>query len=144
MCIQIASHRAAAAGRLSRLGRRQHRLHQARVPFPGPYNRRNFPYFDEILRALSPDDPCRIVTLKGSAQIGKTVIGNIFVGGSMAWIRATSCSRASDRGERAALVEAEAAPMLRGTPVAQPLFPEGSRDGAIRPLKEHATASARS
>ncbi len=53
-------------------------------PFPGPYNRAMFPYFDEILRALSPDDPCRIVTLVGSAQIGKTVVGNVFVGGSMA------------------------------------------------------------
>src|SRR5690349_13130889 len=51
--------------------------------FPGPYNRRNFPYFDEILRALSPDDPCRIVTLKCSAQIGKTAMVNIFLGGTM-------------------------------------------------------------
>jgi hypothetical protein len=24
--------------------------------FPGPYNRENFPYFDEVLRALSPAD----------------------------------------------------------------------------------------
>jgi hypothetical protein len=27
-------------------------------PFPGPYNRANFPYLDGILQALSPDDPC--------------------------------------------------------------------------------------
>src|SRR4051812_32481610 len=52
--------------------------------FAGPYNRQLFPYFDEILRALSPDDPCRTVTVMGSAQVGKTVIANIFVGGSMA------------------------------------------------------------
>lgn len=52
--------------------------------FPGPYNRTRFVYFDEILRALSPDDPCRIVTLMGSAQLGKTVIANVFTGGSMA------------------------------------------------------------
>ena len=53
-------------------------------PFPGPYNRTLFPYFDEILRALGPADPCRIVTLKKSAQLGGTVLANIFVGGSMA------------------------------------------------------------
>ena len=52
--------------------------------FPGPYNRELFPYFDEILSALSPDDPCRTVTLQGSAQIGKTVVANIFTLGSIA------------------------------------------------------------
>jgi len=25
-------------------------------PLPGPYNRAQFPFFDEILKALSPDD----------------------------------------------------------------------------------------
>ena len=29
-------------------------------PFPGPYSRALFPFFDEVLRALGPDDPCRI------------------------------------------------------------------------------------
>ena len=49
-------------------------------PMPGPYNRERFSYFDEILTALSPDDPCRIVTLSKSAQLGGTVLANIFVG----------------------------------------------------------------
>ncbi len=51
--------------------------------FVGPYNREAFGYFDEVLRALSPDDPCRVVTVKGSAQIGKTVLCNVFTGGSL-------------------------------------------------------------
>ena len=51
--------------------------------FEGPYNRERFRYFDEILRALAPDDPCRIVTLAKSAQLGGTVLANIFTGGSM-------------------------------------------------------------
>src|SRR5690242_2351202 len=51
--------------------------------FPGPYNRNLFPYFDEILRALSPADPCRFVTLAGSAQVGKTTLANIFTCGTM-------------------------------------------------------------
>ncbi len=28
-------------------------------PRPGPYDRRAFGYFDEVLRSLGPDDPCR-------------------------------------------------------------------------------------
>ncbi len=51
--------------------------------FQGPYNRDLFGYFDEILRALSPDDPCRVVTLMKSAQLGSTVVANVFAGGSM-------------------------------------------------------------
>ena len=31
-------------------------------PFQGPYNRNLFPFFDAILRALGPEDPCRYVT----------------------------------------------------------------------------------
>ena len=42
--------------------------------FEGPYNRNLFGYFDEVLRALSPDDPCRVVTLMKSAQLGGTDI----------------------------------------------------------------------
>ena len=44
-------------------------------PIPGPFDRTKFPYVVEILRALSPADPCRIVTMVTSAQIGKTTIG---------------------------------------------------------------------
>lgn len=51
--------------------------------FPGPYNRDLFPFFDEIYKALSPNDPCRIVSFKKSAQLGGTVVANVFVGGSM-------------------------------------------------------------
>ena len=47
----------------------------------GPYNPAEFPFNDEILRAASPEDPCRFVTLAGGVQIGKTVLGQIIVGG---------------------------------------------------------------
>jgi len=57
-------------------------------PLPGPYNRRAFPFFDSILQALSPADPCRHVTVAGSAQIGKTVLANIFALGSVTMGRA--------------------------------------------------------
>lgn len=97
--------------------------------FAGPYNRDRFPYFDEILRALSPEDPCRIVTLMGSAQIGKTVVGNIFVcAGVEADPRDVLVTHPTeDNASRWSKLKL--APMLRGTPVLRRLFPEKSRDG---------------
>ncbi len=98
-------------------------------PFPGPYNRTLFPYFDEILRALGPGDPCRIVTLKKSAQLGGTVLANIFVGGSIdmdpgdvLYVHPTESN--AQRWSKMKL-----APMLKGTPALARLFPMRSRDG---------------
>ena len=79
-------------------------------PFPGPYNRAAFPYFDEILKALSPSDPCRYVTFVGSAQVGKTVLGNIFALGSVTMGRGTVLVCHPDDRQRSALVEIEARP----------------------------------
>lgn len=97
--------------------------------FPGPYNRDLFYYFDEILRALSPDDPCRIVTLKGSAQLGKTVIANVFCGGSMDmdpgdFLYVHPTENNAERWSKMKL-----APMLKGTTALAKLFPMRSRDG---------------
>lgn len=50
---------------------------------PGPYDRELFPFFDEILRALSPQDPCRIVTFQKAAQIGGTVVAQIFIAAAL-------------------------------------------------------------
>lgn len=50
--------------------------------FKGLYNRALFPFFDEILRALSPMDPCRFVTLMSSAQVGKTALAGVFALGT--------------------------------------------------------------
>ena len=77
-------------------------------PFPGPYNRTLFPYFDEVFRALGPDDPCRTVTVLGSAQVGKTVVANIFTR-RLAGARSLRFPlHPSDRGQCPALVETEA------------------------------------
>ena len=48
-------------------------------PYKGPYNRALFPFFDEVLLALSPSDPCRNVTMAASAQVGKTGLATIAV-----------------------------------------------------------------
>jgi phage terminase large subunit GpA-like protein len=44
-----------------------------RSPMPGPFSIRRFPWLREIHEALSPEHPSREVTVRGSAQIGKTV-----------------------------------------------------------------------
>ncbi len=98
-------------------------------PLPGPYNRDLFYYFDEILRALSPDDPCRVVSFAKSAQLGGTVLANIFCGGSMdmdpgdfLYVHPTDSN--AQRWSKMKLV-----PMLKGTAALARLFPMKSRDG---------------
>lgn len=97
--------------------------------FPGPYNPDLFPYFSEVLRALSPEDPCRTVTLKGSAQIGKTVVANVFTVGSQAldpcdflYVHPTE-----DNATRWSKLKLK--PMLQSTASVAALFPTRSRDG---------------
>jgi len=51
-------------------------------PFPGPYSPARFPFFAAILDALGPEHPAREVTLRGSAQFGKTeTIHQVTLGG---------------------------------------------------------------
>lgn len=52
-------------------------------PFPGPYRRSTIPPAQRILECLGPDHPARVVTLMASAQVMKTTLGQIFIGGSM-------------------------------------------------------------
>lgn len=99
-------------------------------PLPGPYSRAQFPLFDAILGAFGPDDPCRIVSLSKSAQVGGTVLANIFTLGSMIldtgdflYIHPTE-----ENGSRWSKMKLS--PMIRGLAAARKLFPEKSRDGA--------------
>ena len=96
-------------------------------PRPGPYDRRAFGYFDEILRALGPDDPARIVTLQASAQIGKTILGNVFALGRRHGARHDLDRAPGPRG-RGAMVKMKLTPMMRSTPAVSALFPQRPRD----------------
>jgi phage terminase large subunit GpA-like protein len=98
--------------------------------FPGPYNREAFPYLDEILRALSPQDPCRTVTVVSSAQIGKTTIGNIFACGALTMGRGTVlyCHPVDDNARRWSRMKL--GPLMRATPIIAAQFPQRARDGA--------------
>lgn len=96
---------------------------------PGPYNPDLFPFFSEILKAFGPDEPCRIITLKKSAQIGGTVLANVFTLGSQAmdpcdfmYIHPTD-----DNAVRWSKLKLK--PMLKSTASVKKLFPERSRDG---------------
>lgn len=99
-------------------------------PFEGPYNRNLFGYFDEILKALSPDDPCRVVTIKKSAQLGGTVLANIFCGGSMdmdpgdfLFVHPTE-----DNASRWSKMKLK--PFIGSTASLSAIFPQRSRDGS--------------
>lgn len=98
--------------------------------FPGPYNRSLFPYFDEILRALSPDDPCRFVTLMGSAQVGKTTVANIFTGGAMAMARGTFLYSHPTEDNARRWSKIKLAQMMRTTAPVRERFPSRARDVA--------------
>jgi phage terminase large subunit GpA-like protein len=93
-------------------------------PFRGPYNRTLFPYFDEPLRALSPSDPCRTVTMSASAQIGKTGLANI---ATLGW---ASTSRGSfmivHPTEETAVrwARMKLAPLMKSTAIVRDLFPQ--------------------
>lgn len=97
--------------------------------FPGPYNRTLFPYFDEILRALGPDDPCRVVTIKKSAQLGGTVLANIFTGGSIDMDPSDVLYVHPTENNAQRWSKLKLSPMIRGTPALARHFPMRSRDG---------------
>ena len=98
--------------------------------FPGPYNRTLFPYFDEILRALSPDDPCRFVTLMGSAQVGKTNIASIFTCGSLVMGKGNFLYAHPTEDNARRWSKMKLAPMMRSTAVVRERFPQRTRDTA--------------
>ena len=98
-------------------------------PYPGPYNRERFSYFDEILNALSPDDPCRVVTLSKSAQLGGTVLANIFTGGSMDMDPGDFLYVHPTEENARRWSKMKLAPMLKGTSALRNIFPMKARDG---------------
>lgn len=97
--------------------------------FPGPYNRDLFPYFDEVLKALSPDDPCRVVSVRASAQIGKTVVANIFTCGSIEMDPGDFLYVHPTENNAQRWSKMKLAPMLRNTTALSKLFPMKNRDG---------------
>lgn len=98
--------------------------------FDGRYNRALFGYFDEILRALSPDDPCRVVTIKKSAQLGGTVLANIFCGGSMDMDPADFLYVHPTEDNAARWSKMKLMPFIKSTTALTAVFPQKARDGS--------------
>lgn len=95
---------------------------------PGPYNEKLVPFFSEILRALSPEDPCTIVSLAKSAQIGGTICANIFTLGSLDmapgdFLYVHPTEENAERWSKTKLM-----PLVRETPAIAALFSQNSRD----------------
>ncbi len=97
---------------------------------PGPYNPGLFPEFSEILRALGPDDPCRIVTVKKSAQLGGTVIANVFTLGTMDLDPGDFMVTHPTDDNARRWSKMKLAPMLKNTTAMARVFPQKSRDGS--------------
>ncbi|MEH6521213.1 phage terminase large subunit family protein [Sulfitobacter sp.] len=97
--------------------------------FKGPYNSERFKFFEEILTALGPDDPCRIVTLRKSAQLGGTVLANIFTGGSMDMDPGDFLYVHPTHDNAVRWSKMKLSPMLKGTTALRKIFPMKARDG---------------
>lgn len=109
--------------------KRNIRFTETSSDFPGAYNERLFPFFTEILNALSPEEPCRYVTLRKSAQVGGTVLANVFTLGTLdlapcLFLYVHPTEENGDRWSKQKLT-----PMIRESAHLRTLFPERSRDG---------------
>jgi phage terminase large subunit GpA-like protein len=54
-------------------------IFDANEPHPGPYRLDLFPFFARIFEVLGPEHPARTVTLRKSAQVGGTILGDAFI-----------------------------------------------------------------
>jgi phage terminase large subunit GpA-like protein len=95
---------------------------------PGYYNREDFPYYDDILDALGPDDPCRIVSLAKSAQVGATTLANVFLMGTMALDPCNFLFVHPSEENARRWSKQKFAEMLKASPSMKAVFPERSRD----------------
>jgi len=99
-------------------------------PFPGPYNPDLFPENEEILKALGPDDPCRIVTDHKSAQVGGTIIANIFTLASISMDAGDFMYAHPTEDNARRWSKRKLKPMMDGMPFVRRLFPASTRDAA--------------
>jgi len=98
--------------------------------FIGPYNPNLFPFYKRILEVLNPEHPAKVVVMKKSAQIGGTVLANIFVGGSLDIDPGPILYVHPTDSNAKRWFKLKWRPMLREMPRVQALFPSAtSRDG---------------
>jgi len=98
-------------------------------PLPGPYSPAQFPFFTEILKALGPEDPARVVTFKKSAQVGGTELANIFTLGTQAMDPCDFMYIHPTEENASRWSKLKLTPMLKNTTAIAQHFPDKSRDG---------------
>ena len=98
--------------------------------YPGPYNDDTFCEFNEILAALGPDDPCRTVTLAKSAQMGGTVVANVFILGTMDVAPGDVMVVHPTADNAVRWSKMKLTPMLKSTTALTRIFPQKARDGS--------------
>lgn len=95
---------------------------------PGPWRTARVPHTREIMRALSPADVCQEVTFVAGTQVGKTEIGNNFIGFIMdeAPGPAMMVLPTSNTGKRSS--RTRLAKMIESTPSLRTKISDSSRD----------------
>lgn len=107
----------------------------AESPLPGPYDPAKFPFFDRILEVLAPEHPARTVVLRKSAQLGGTVLAQIFVGGSLDMDPGPFLYVFPSDGNAKKWSRTKWRPMIRATPgLARIVSPVSSKEGGSSTL----------
>lgn len=100
-----------------------------RSPMPGPFRIARFPFIREIHETLSPDHPAREVTVRGSAQWGKTVsIIQPTVGSWHEHMPLDSLVVHPTQSAATEWVDNKWLPMRRQTPALRAIFGDGRGD----------------
>lgn len=97
---------------------------------PGPWRTERVPYSREIMQVLSPTNPCQEVTFVAGTQVGKTEVGNNFIGFVMDWAPgpAMMVYPTSNTGKRSS--KTRLAKMIESTPSLRQKISDASRDSA--------------
>jgi phage terminase large subunit GpA-like protein len=99
-------------------------------PFPGPYNPDRFPFFRRILTVLSPEHPATMAVMRKSAQLGGTVIAQIFAGAILDRAPQPVFYVHPTDGNAKKWKRNKFAKMVKGSPLLKGIMqPEGARTG---------------
>lgn len=98
-------------------------------PFPGPYDFNKFPFWRRPLEVLQSNHPTREITLKKSAQIGGTILSQVFLGGSMDLAPSNFLYVHPTNDNAARWSKMKWKDFVAGTPVLKSIFPSRAKEG---------------
>lgn len=104
-------------------------------PLQGPYDPDKFPFFSRIFEVLGPEHPARTVVFKKSAQLGGTVVAQIFVAASLGLDPGPVLYVHPTEGNAKRWVRTKWRPMIRSTKkLAEIISPTSSKEGGSSTL----------